>query len=95
MAAGILAGCSKGETAPSEEEIPKVSAGWPSDFNVEDMMSLMNNTKNSYLRTVDKVTTVEGKKLDDILIHKDKGNYSSNVLKLLSDHFMVISVIEL
>ena len=65
------------------------------DFNVEDMMSLMNNTKNSYLRTVDKVTTVEGKKLDDILIHKDKGNYSSNVLKLLSDHFMVISVIEL
>ena len=65
------------------------------DFNVEDMMSLMNNTKSSYLRTVDKVTTVEGKKLDDILIHKDKGNYSSNVLKLLSDHFMVISVIEL
>ena len=65
------------------------------DFNVEDMMSLMNNTKNSYLRTVDKVTTVEGKKLDDILIHKDKDNYSSNVLKLLSDHFMVISVIEL
>ena len=37
MAAGILAGCSKGETAPSEEEIPKVSAGWPSDFNVEDI----------------------------------------------------------
>ena len=65
------------------------------DFNVEDMMSLMNNTKKSYLRTVDKITTVEGKKLDDILIHKDKGNYSSNVLKLLSDHFMVISVIEL
>ena len=37
MAAGILAGCSKGETAPSEEESPKVSAGSPSDFNVEEI----------------------------------------------------------
>lgn len=65
------------------------------DFNVEDMMSLMNITNNNYIRTVDKVTTVEGKKLDDILIRKDKDSFSSNVLKLLSDHYMVVSIIEL
>ncbi len=73
------------------ENKPDIITG---DFNVEDMMALMPNTKNNYIRTIDKVTTVEGKKLDDILIHKDI-NYSSNVLKLLSDHFMVISTIEL
>ena len=64
------------------------------DFNVEDMMVFMPNTKSNYIRTINKVTTVEGKKLDDILIHKNI-NYSSNVLKLLSDHFMVISEIEI
>ena len=73
------------------ENKPDIITG---DFNVEDMMTLMPNTKNDYIRTVDEVTTVEGKKLDDILIHKDI-NYSSNVLKLLSDHFMVISVVEI
>ena len=73
------------------ENKPDIITG---DFNVEDMMTLMANTKNDYKRTVDMITTVEGKKLDDILIHKDI-NYSSNVLKLLSDHFMVISVVEI
>ena len=64
------------------------------DFNVDDMMSLMPYTKNNYIRTIDKITTDDGKKFDDILIHKDN-NYSSYILKLLSDHFMVISVIEI
>lgn len=64
------------------------------DFNVEDILSLMPITKENYIRTIDKITTVEGKKLDDILVRKNV-NYSSNVLKLLSDHFMVISEIEL
>ena len=73
------------------EHKPDIITG---DFNVEDMMTLMPNTKNNYVRTINNVTTVEGKKLDDILIHKNN-NYSSNVLKLLSDHFMVISVIEI
>ena len=73
------------------ENKPDIITG---DFNVEDMMSLMPNTNNNYIRTIDKATTVEGKKLDDILIHKNI-NYSSNVLKLLSDHFMVISEIEI
>ncbi len=64
------------------------------DFNVEDMMILMPNTNSNYKRTINSITTVDGEKLDDILVHKDI-NYSSNVLKLLSDHFMVISVIEI
>ncbi len=64
------------------------------DFNVDDMMSLMPYTKNNYIRTIDKITTDDGKKFDDILIHKDN-NYSSYILKLLSDHFMVISVIDI
>ena len=73
------------------ENKPDIITG---DFNVEDMMALMPNTKNDYIRTIDRATTVEGKKLDDILVH---GNisYSSNVLKLLSDHFMAISEIEI
>lgn len=64
------------------------------DFNVEDMMSLMPYTKNNYIRTIDNATTVKGKKLDDILIHKNV-SYSSYELRLLSDHFMVVSNIEL
>lgn len=63
------------------------------DFNVEDMMILMKKTNDSYIRTIDNITTVEGKKLDDILIHKNV-NYSSNVLKLLSDHFMIITTVK-
>ena len=74
-----------------DEHKPDIITG---DFNVEDMMVFMPNTKSNYIRTINKVTTVEGKKLDDILIHKNI-NYSSNVLKLLSDHFMVISEIEI
>ena len=64
------------------------------DFNVNDMMSLMPNMNGKYIRTINNITTVEGDKLDDILVHRNI-KYSSNVLKLLSDHFMVISVIEL
>ena len=60
------------------------------DFNVEDMMPLMRKTNNKYNRTINDITTVSGKKLDDILLHKNI-KYSSHVLKLLSDHFMVIT----
>ena len=63
------------------------------DFNVNDMMSLMPKTKEKFIRTINDTTTVEGNKLDDILIHKNI-KYSSNILRLLSDHFMVISIIE-
>ncbi len=75
-----------------EKNDPDIIVG---DFNVEDMMSFMKKTKNNYIRTIDNVTTVKGRKYDDILIHKGNDNYSSNILKLLSDHFMVISEIDL
>ena len=74
-----------------ERDNPDIITG---DFNVEDMMSLMPKTNSNYIRTIDRETTVEGRKLDDILLHNDV-KYSSNVLKLLSDHFMVITTIEL
>lgn len=63
------------------------------DFNVNDIMSLMPNTKDNYIRTINSITTVKENKYDDILIHKNI-KYTSEILKLLSDHFMVISIIE-
>ena len=56
-------------------------------------MSLMPNTKDNYIRTINSITTVKENKYDDILIHKNI-KYTSEILKLLSDHFMVISIIE-
>ena len=73
------------------EYMPDIISG---DFNVNDMMSLMPNMNGKYIRTINNITTVEGDKLDDILVHRNI-KYSRNVLKLLSDHFMVISVIDL
>ena len=64
------------------------------DFNVEDIMSLMKKTKENYCSTINTVTTVEGKKIDDILIHKNI-SYSSSVLKLLSDHYMIITTVDI
>lgn len=64
------------------------------DFNEEDFMSLMKKTAGKYLRAVDNVTNVEGKKLDDICLRKND-KYSSKVLKLLSDHYMIITVVDL
>lgn len=60
------------------------------DFNEEDFMALMEKTSKKYIRTIDKVTTLEGKKLDDICIRKDR-TYSGKVLKLMSDHYMIIT----
>ncbi len=74
-----------------EKYNPDVITG---DFNAEDFMSLMNKTANKYFRTINSITTVKGKKQDDILIRKNK-KYSSGVLKLLSDHYMVITVVDL
>ena len=64
------------------------------DFNANDFMALMKKTDEKYIRTVNNVTTVEGDKLDDILVHKDT-NYSSKILKLLSNHYMIITNIKL
>ena len=59
------------------------------DFNAENFMDLMPNTNNTYYRLINKVTTVDDKKFDDILIPKDKQSNSQKIIKLLSDHFLV------
>ena len=56
-------------------------------------MPLMEKTSEKYIRTIDSVTTVEGEKLDDILLPKGS-YYTCKVLKLLSDHYMIITEIQ-
>ncbi len=59
------------------------------DFNADDFMTLMPKTNNKYQRTINDITTVDNKKFDDILINKNI-NYSKKIIKLLSDHFIVM-----
>ena len=59
------------------------------DFNAEDFMSLMPKTSENYKRTINDETTVDGKKFDDILVHKDV-DVTTKKLKLLSDHLIII-----
>ncbi len=63
------------------------------DFNANNFMPLMEKTSEKYIRTIDSVTTVEGEKLDDILLPKGS-YYTCKVLKLLSDHYMIITEIQ-
>lgn len=74
-----------------EKNNPDVITG---DFNAEDFMSLMEKANDKYIRTIDSITTVEGEKLDDICIRKNN-EYSSKILKLLSDHYMIITTADL
>lgn len=60
------------------------------DFNAEYFMDLMTNTSKKYKRTIDQITTVDGMKFDDILVYKNI-NVSIKIIKLLSDHFVVIA----
>ncbi len=64
------------------------------DFNEEDFMSLMKKTDDKYIRTINSITTVEGKKLDDICLRKNI-KYSAKLLKLFSDHYMIITAVDL
>jgi hypothetical protein len=54
---------------------------------------LLKNTSKKYKRTFDCVTTVDGKKFDDILIFKGY-KCQTKIIKLLSDHFMIINKIK-
>lgn len=63
------------------------------DFNAENFMVLMDKTSNKYKRTINSITTVDGKMFDDIFLPKNK-KYKSKTVKLLSDHFIVISEID-
>lgn len=59
------------------------------DFNSENFMNLMPKTNNMYKRTINDITTVDGMKFDDILVYKNI-NYSKKIIKLISDHYVVI-----
>lgn len=60
------------------------------DFNTEDYMELVESFKENYIRTIEQVTTVDGKKFDDILIKKNNQYSNVEILKLLSDHYLAI-----
>ena len=57
-------------------------------------MDLMPDVNNNYQRIINDITTVDNKKFDDILIPKDKLYNSKNIIKLLSDHFLIIIEID-
>jgi hypothetical protein len=59
------------------------------DFNAEDFLNLLPKTSNIYKRTINEITTVDNMKFDDILIHNNI-DFSKKIVKLLSDHFIVI-----
>lgn len=64
------------------------------DYNTEDFIDLVPELKNNYIRTIDRITTVDGKNFDEIMLKKDT-KYSSKMLKGLSDHYMVMAEIEI
>ena len=72
-----------------EEYSPDIITG---DFNAENFLDLMDKTSSRYIRTINNITTVDGKMFDDILLPKNI-EYKSKILKLLSDHFIIIDEI--
>jgi len=62
------------------------------DFNADDFMGLMEKTNEKYQRTINAATKLDGKKFDDILVRKGVA-YSSKIIQLLSDHFMIVDTI--
>ena len=64
------------------------------DFNAEYFIEMMPYTKGKYIKTIDEETTDDGKKFDNILL-KNGSIYSSKVIKSLSDHYIVVSEIDL
>ena len=70
---------------------PEIITG---DFNAENFMNLIKVLPNNYKRTINDITTVDGKSFDDILINKNF-KYSSKIIKLLSDHFLIVTSINL
>lgn len=63
------------------------------DFNAENFLNLMKKTPKKYKRTINDITTVDGMKFDDILVYKDI-NETSKIIKLLSDHYIIIDDIK-
>lgn len=64
------------------------------DFNSENFMTMMSFTNEHYNKTINDITTLDGMKFDNILINKHIA-YKSKLIKSLSDHYMVITEINL
>ena len=65
------------------------------DFNSENFMDLMNQTNNNYKRIFNEITTVDDKRFDDILLPKEQEYISKQLIKSLSDHFLLIIEIKI
>ena len=63
------------------------------DFNAEKFIDMMPYTNNNYIKTTNEGTTTDGMKFDNILVKKSV-KYNSNIIKSLSDHYMVLTEIE-
>ena len=72
-----------------EQYNPDIITG---DFNAENFITLMDKTSKKYKRTINSITTADGKMFDDILLPQ-KIEYKDKVIKLLSDHYIVINEI--
>ena len=58
-------------------------------------MDLMNQTNNNYKRIFNEITTVDDKRFDDILLPKEQEYISKQLIKSLSDHFLLIIEIKI
>lgn len=72
------------------KNLPTVVTG---DFNAENFVELTEELSSKYKRTINDITTVDGKSFDDICVLKDT-EFDSKMIKLLSDHYIVITTIK-
>lgn len=63
------------------------------DFNTEDFTELVEEFDKRYIKATNEETTVDGKKFDNILLPKNT-KFKTDILKLLSDHFLLVATIE-
>lgn len=65
------------------------------DFNAENVVELMPDINNKIINTFGEVTTIDGKKFDDILIDKKFTMIDKELVHSLSDHFLCIVKIDI
>ncbi|MBQ9792319.1 MAG: endonuclease/exonuclease/phosphatase family protein [Clostridia bacterium] len=63
------------------------------DFNTEDFTELVEEFDIRYKKVTEEETTVDGKKFDNILVPKNI-EFNTTILKLLSDHYLLIATIK-
>lgn len=65
------------------------------DFNAENVIELMPEINNKVSNTFGEVTTIDGKKFDDILLDKKFKIIDKELIHSLSDHFLCIVKIDI